>query len=135
MTQLILFYDGSCPLCVNEMLQLQQADTCGHIQLEDISDPDFSARFPQIDPLQANLVLHAMTPDNRILQGLDATCAAWGLTGKQAWLKRLRWPLIKPFADLGYRLFARYRYQISWVLTGQRRGECSSAACQLRRGK
>ncbi|MCL2913600.1 DUF393 domain-containing protein [Shewanella corallii] len=135
MAQLILFYDGTCPLCVNEMLQLQQADTLGCIQLEDISSPDFVARFPQIDPVEANLLLHAMTPDNRILLGLDATCAAWGLTGKQPWLRLLRLPLIKPVADLGYRLFARYRYQISWVLTGQRRGECGSAACQLRRGK
>lgn len=135
MTQLTLFYDGTCPLCVNEMLELQKADTTNSINLEDISAADFTSRYPRIDPIAANRLLHALTQDNRLLLGLDATCAAWGLTGKQRWLKLLRYPVIKPVADLGYRLFARYRYQFSWLLTGQRRGACTDKACQIKRGR
>jgi predicted DCC family thiol-disulfide oxidoreductase YuxK len=35
----------------------------------------------------------------------------------------LRWPIISWFADRAYNFFARHRYTISYLLTGQKRGK------------
>jgi predicted DCC family thiol-disulfide oxidoreductase YuxK len=131
MQTLTLFYDSYCPLCANEMDQLRRLDTHKRLRFADIHAVDFSQRYPDIDPQAADRILHARYDDGRMIYGLDVTHQAWALVGKQRWLAVLRWPVIRWFADLGYRFFARYRYGISLVLTGQRRcspgGSCASA--------
>lgn len=131
MQTLTLFYDSYCPLCANEMAQLRRLDTHQRLRFEDIHADDFSQRYPDIDPQAADRILHARYDDGRMIYGLDVTHQAWALVGKQRWLAVLRWPVIRCFADLGYRFFARYRYGISLVLTGQRRcspgGSCGIA--------
>lgn len=118
---LILFYDGFCPLCMAEMRRLQQCDQQNKLRLEDIQAENFAERYPQFDKTALNARIHGLTASGEVLQGLDVTCLAWRLVGKHAWLKVLRWPVIRWFADLGYGLFARYRYQISYWLTGKKR--------------
>ena len=64
------------------------------------------------------------SPDGTMLYGLDANCKAWELVGKKRWLRVLRWPVIRMFADLGYMFFAKNRSTISYLVTGKRR--CAS---------
>ncbi|MGB2045074.1 MAG: thiol-disulfide oxidoreductase DCC family protein [Porticoccaceae bacterium] len=118
---LTIFYDGGCPLCVAEMRHLQKLNTAGNIAFENIYEKDFSERFPHINQQQADRILHGQTSDGSMLYGLDVTYRAWVLVGKRRWVAVLRWPLIKWFADIGYLFFARYRYTISGLLTGQSR--------------
>lgn len=124
MQTLTLFYDSYCPLCAAEMDQLRRFDQQGRLRFADIHAPDFAERYPDIDPVAADRILHARYADGRMIYGLDVTHQAWALVGRHRWLAVLRWPVIRWFADLGYRFFARYRYGISLVLTGQRR--CSA---------
>ncbi|MDN3639385.1 DUF393 domain-containing protein [Simiduia curdlanivorans] len=119
MSALTIFYDSRCPLCVKEMLSLQRRNS-GQLGFEDIFQPDFSVRFPHINPERANAVLHGQTRDGELLLGLDVTAHAWALVGNPLF-KVLRRPLIKPIADLAYEFFARHRYRISYLLTGQAR--------------
>ena len=121
MKKLIVFFDSYCPLCVAEMNQLAQLDSKNLLQLEDIHKPDFAVRFPSIDPVAADRVLHAMDEDGAMLYGLGVTHRVWQSVGKKPWIAALRWPVIRLFADFGYRVFARNRYSISWLLTGKRR--------------
>ena len=129
--QLTIFYDSTCPLCVNEMRQLQALDersggaVC--IDFEDIYQDGFRDRYPDIDPQQADRILHGQLADGTLLLGLDVTCYAWQLVDRKPWLRVLRWPVIRWLADGAYWLFARNRYRLSWLLTGQRR--CRS--CEL----
>ena len=123
MTRLTVFYDSHCPLCMAEIRQLAALDVHGRLRLEDIHGEDFSQRFPHIDPQQADRVLHGQFEDGRMIYGLDVTAEAWGRVGKHRWLKVLRWPLLRPLSDLGYRLFARYRHPLARLLTGQSRAE------------
>ncbi len=129
--ELTIFYDGYCPLCVAEMEQLRHLDDerqgPARLLLEDIHSAGFSQRYPHIDPGAADRILHGQLADGRLIFGLDVTCLAWRLVERKPWLRLLRWPLIRWFADQAYLLFARNRYGISWLLTGQRR--CQS--CQL----
>lgn len=123
--KLTIFYDRLCHLCNSEMVLLKQADLKGHIQLEDINASDFSIRYPHIDIKHADSIMHAQTNEGEILLGLDATYAAWQTVGKHTWLCVLRWPIIRYFADKLYLLFAKYRHQISYVITGQQHPNCA----------
>ena len=118
---LTLFYDSYCPLCVSEMELLRKLDVNSRLRFEDIHAPDFPQRYPHIDPASANSVLHAEYDDGSMIFGLDVTHQAWATVNHKSWLVILRWPLIRWFADLGYRIFARHRYSISYLLTGTRR--------------
>ena len=129
---LTVFYDGFCPLCVAEMQTLHQLDKQNLLQLEDIHAEDFAKRYPHIDPIEADRLLHGQLDDGTIIKGLDVTCLAWKLVGKHKWMKVLRWPVIRVFADLGYRFFARYRHPISAFITGKPRCEsCLKDHCDL----
>ena len=129
--QLTIFYDGTCPLCCNEMQQLKRFDRLNQIHLEDLNASDINQRYPDLDTVKANTILHGLLTDGRWLLGLDVTVKAWGLTGKHRWIKLLRWPLIKPIADITYLAFARNRYRISYLLTGQKR--CADGRCNIKK--
>ena len=131
MEKMILFYDGSCPLCVAEMKQLRQLNTHQKLQFEDILLPDFNQRFPDISKEKASSILHGLLTtqtgdEQQLLLGLDVTYKAWNLVGKKKWLKLLRLPVIRIIADKAYLFFARNRYRISYLLTGKSR--CSSCS-------
>jgi len=121
MADLTVFFDGLCPLCRREMDALRALDKAQRIRFEDLNASDFSERFPYINIHKANRILHGESADGRVLLGLDVTCTAWALVGRGQWLAILRWPFIRLLADFGYRVFARYRYTISFLLTGERR--------------
>lgn len=132
MTELSIFYDGGCPLCVAEMDHLKRLDNAGKIAFEDICAADFNARFPRVDRQQADRILHGELGDGEMIYGLDVTYWAWVLVGKRHWVAILRWPLFKQLAQLGYLFFARYRHQISRLLTGKTRcNTCAGAETNL----
>jgi len=114
---LTIFYDGHCPLCTKEMAVLQQLNVDKKLILEDIHAKDFNLRFPHIDVIAADKILHGQLENGQVITGLDVTCLAWKIVGKHKWLQVLRWPLIRFFADRGYLFFARYRHAISAFVT------------------
>lgn len=123
MSALTIFYDGGCPLCAAEMRHLNSLDVLGKITFEDIYADDFSARFAHIDQQEADRILHGQLANGELIYGLDVTYQAWALVGKRRWVAILRWPLIKQVADVGYLFFAKHRYRISRLVTGQARCE------------
>ena len=117
---LVIFYDGLCPLCSAEMSKLKTLDTTECLVMVDITEAGFSDNYPDIDPRQAQNVLHGRL-NGQMIYGLDVTYWAWRLVGKGIWVEPLRWPLIKPMADRCYLFFARRRQRISRLLMlGQR---------------
>jgi len=125
--QLTIFYDSQCPLCLAEMQQLKAYDNAGRLNFVNLNTDDFSQYYPHIDQNHANRILHGQLETGEILLGLDVTYRAWSLVGKHKWLALLRWPIIRHLADGVYLLFARYRYGISYLLTGKSRcsGQCA----------
>ncbi|MBI3188764.1 MAG: DUF393 domain-containing protein [Gammaproteobacteria bacterium] len=119
--KLTIFYDSQCPLCLAEMQQLKKLDKTGSLGFANLHDADFEERYPHIDKVYANRILHGQLDTGEILLGLDVTCKAWSLAGKHRWLAILRWPVIRILADSIYLLFARHRYRISYWLTGKPR--------------
>jgi predicted DCC family thiol-disulfide oxidoreductase YuxK len=119
--KLRLFYDATCPLCAKEIGQLKALDQHNYIEFQNIYADDFEQRFPHIDPVAANTIIHGELADGSIIKGLDVTYLSWKLVGKNRWLAVLRWPVIRIFADFAYTVFAKHRYTISYWLTGQKR--------------
>lgn len=129
---LTIFYDGFCPLCLSEMRELKTLDTQQKLNLENIHADDFSERYPHIDPVEADRILHGQLANGQVIQGLEVTCMAWKLVGKHKWMQALRWPVIRIFADLGYKFFAKYRHPISSFVTGKPRcTSCEKGQCDL----
>lgn len=126
MIRLTIFYDGTCPLCVNEMDALRKQDKQNRIQFVDIYGKSFKF-FPNIDASKASTVLHALDEDNRLILGLDVTYQAWKLVGRGWLYAPFRWPGIKLLADWCYIKFANNRYTISKWLTGK--STCDSNKC------
>lgn len=119
MKPLTIFYDGFCPLCSAEIKQLHAYDFNERLSFEDIHAPDFVQRFPYIDQVKANRILHGQLSNGTMIYGLDVTYQAWRSVGKHRWLAVLRWPVIRWFADLAYLFFARYRNTISKLFAGK----------------
>jgi len=126
---LTIYYDGDCPLCMKEMQLLKRHDNKKYIHFIDLHNDNFSIDYPHINLSEAIRVLHGQLNTGKMLLGLDVTCKAWSLVGKHKWLTILRWPLIRIVADIIYRVFARYRSKISYLLTGNK--ICNS--CNLNR--
>jgi len=131
MSELKIFYDGACPLCLAEMRHLLNLDTQHKIDLVDINQQDFEEKYPDINKNKADAILHGQLADGSIILGLDVTHKAWSLVGKGYRTAILRWPLIRHFADLAYLFFAKYRHPISRLITGKSRCE----SCSLERKK
>ena len=131
MTELKIFYDGGCPLCLAEMKHLLKLDQYNKIDLVDINQEGFQAKHPNINRAKAEQILHGQLADGSILLGLDVTHKAWSLVGKGKWTAIIRWPLIRPIADFDYLQFARHRHFLSRLITGQERCE----SCNLERKK
>ncbi|ARS52345.1 thiol-disulfide oxidoreductase DCC family protein [Kushneria konosiri] len=128
MAELTLFYDGNCPLCVNEINHLKRLDQGRRIEFENIHAEDFTSRYPDVDREEASAILLGDVHGQRI-RGLDVTHRAWSLVGR-GWLTApLRWPLIRPIADRVYLWFAPRRYRISGWLTGRQRCDTCSGTC------
>jgi predicted DCC family thiol-disulfide oxidoreductase YuxK len=125
----ILFYDGLCPLCEKEVSHLLKRDKEKRIQFEDISLPDFSERYPELNLDDLNARIHGQLEDGTMITGLDVTHKAWSLVGVGWLYAPLRWPVIRWFADHFYLFFAKHRYRISYWLTGKER--CEGNRCDI----
>ncbi len=132
MKELTIFYDGGCPLCAKEMRHLQNLDTEQRIAYEDINAPDFNRRFPYIDRLKADQILHGELAGGELIYALDVTYVAWSMVGKRHWVAPLRWPLIKQVANWGYKIFAKHRHRLSTLLTGQARCDTCHSKGQVK---
>lgn len=128
MTQLTIFYDGNCPLCAREILALRARDEKKRLRFENIYAADFIYRYPYIDISSADRILHGQLSDGRMLYGLDVTAKAWALVNSHRWIQILRWPVIRWFADIAYRGFARLRHPIGRLFG--RQSHCKDNNCQ-----
>ncbi|WP_320823264.1 DUF393 domain-containing protein [Reinekea sp.] len=129
-TELTIFYDGGCPLCVSEMRQLARRDRAHRIDLQDIHAAGFAQRFPAIDPERADRILHGQLANGAMIYALDVTYEAWALVGKRHWVAILHWPVVRPVAHWVYLFFARHRGRIAKIVTGSERCEI----CDIQRG-
>ena len=116
MVKLILFYDGSCPLCTKEIVLLEKYDKNKEIQFEDITSDNFSERFTHIDLTKADAIIHGQLPNGEVITGMDVTFLAWEIVNRNKWLRLFKLPLIRTVTDWSYLIFAKHRKKITKLL-------------------
>ena len=111
-----------------EINHLKKRAQDGQLGFVDISLPDFSTRYPELDLDELNRRIHGLTETGEWLVGLDVTHKAWSLVGKSWLYAPLRWPGIKWFADKFYLWFAKHRHEIAYLVTRKERcdTQCSN---------
>jgi predicted DCC family thiol-disulfide oxidoreductase YuxK len=128
---LTIFYDGNCPLCAKEMEHLKKNDTANLISLVDIQQHSFEALHPSVKFVDAMKILHGHY-NGQLLLGLEVTYRAWTLVGKGFWVAPLNWPVFKTISHWVYLGLAKYRHQISAILTKAfsiKTSDCISGTC------
>ena len=93
---------------MREMAQLVKLKSDGLLLL-DIHTLPASGDIPDADTLLRDL--HLRLPDGTWVTGIDANVLAWGYTSVGSRLAWLRWPVVRPLAEMAYRIWARWRYR------------------------
>jgi len=112
---LTLFYDGACPICALEMDDLRSRNALNRLVFVDISQPGFDP-----SPFNASLedmgaLLHGQRADGSMVIGAETIRLAYRAVGLGHLAAPTALPLLKPFFDAAYVVFARNRYAISGV--------------------
>jgi len=106
-----VFYDGDCPLCTVVARWYLTATGADNLEFVNIASPEFNAAARGLDPLAVQRVIHARTPEGRVVRGLDALIAIWLELPDYRWRARLaRIPGIHFLLAAGYRLVAANRH-------------------------
>ncbi|UXU92154.1 thiol-disulfide oxidoreductase DCC family protein [Burkholderia sp. S-53] len=129
--ELVLYFDGRCPLCVAQMRRLAAWNTRHRLAFVDIAAPGFDPAPLAVDLPALNRELHARLPDGRMLTGVDSILAAYTLVGRRWLVWPLRVPAVRDaFAPL-YRRFARNRHAVSRWLGYHAEAHCDGQACGI----
>ncbi|WP_175835035.1 thiol-disulfide oxidoreductase DCC family protein [Burkholderia anthina] len=130
-SELVLYFDGRCPLCAAEIRRLGAQDTRHRLAFVDIAEPGFDPAPLGVDLCALNRELHARLPDGRMLTGMDSIVAAYTLVGRRGLVWLLRAPAVRDvFASL-YRRLARNRYVVSRWLGHRAEAHCDAQACGI----
>ena len=116
-----IFFDSHCPLCRMEMNALRDRDESESLVFIDIQNAEELKPYPQFKWQDLNARLHAIDGQGNLYTGLEASYQAWKRAGRGWVYAPLVWPGIKHLTEPLYRFFARYRYSISYALTGKKR--------------
>lgn len=110
---LLIFYDGSCLVCAQEVDHYRLMDHAGLLKPVDISLPGFAAGRWGISQSDFMRELHVIDRGGTVYRGVDAFVAIWQAFPESVLLRLLtrliRLPVVNPLARLGYRIFARFR--------------------------
>ncbi|MBN3836549.1 DUF393 domain-containing protein [Burkholderia sp. Ac-20344] len=128
-TELVLYFDGRCPLCVAEIKRLAARDARQQLAFVDIAEPGFDPAPLGVDLSALNRELHARLPDGRVLTGVDSILAAHALTGRRWLVRLLRVPAVRGALAPLCRRFARNRHAVSRWLGYHAEAPCDEAAC------
>lgn len=106
--KLRVFHDASCPICRAEMEELSKVDDNGTLQLVDCSADGFFDKEAELAGLNQQELLSAMyvqDDSGHWYQGPDAFAEIYGRLGIERMAALWGSRPLRPFVNLGYRLF------------------------------
>ncbi len=110
-----LLYDGQCPLCVREVNFLQKQDRDrGLVAFVDIADDNYnSAENGGVDFATAMGRIHAVLPDGSVIKNVEVFRQVYNILGIGWIYAATGWPIIGPFVDLLYGIWADWRLKLT----------------------
>ena len=119
-TMRTLIYDGQCRLCVTAKDGLERAGADRDVRYVPYQSDEAVCRLGADYKPGRPDVAFLVEDDGTVRKGLDAFLElAPGLRGGRAIHALLRVPLLRPLANLVYRLVARYRYKLFGAVTAR----------------
>ncbi len=114
--ELTLYFDGSCPLCLAEVIFLQSRNVQGQLAFVDVTQTGFQATDHHISCEAAMAQIHGRTAQGHVLVGVPVFAMAY----KLAKLPVLAWilsrPWLTPILQPAYVWFAKHRQTISRLI-------------------
>ncbi len=106
-----IYFDGECQLCSREIEMFQRRVHDGSLNYVDISQPTFDENAHGVEESKVQHHMHVRNHEtDQLLIGVDALIGMWEVVPGFRWLATItRFPLVKPFARLGYVFFAWIR--------------------------
>ncbi len=122
MAEVIVWFDGGCPLCRREIGVMRRLDRAGAIQFLDVASPD--AGSCPLDRAELLARFHAME-DGRLVSGAAAFAAMWRAIPALRPIGLLaRNPLALRILEAAYRMFLRVRPRLQrWIVRLEARAE------------
>jgi len=113
--QIKLLYDGLCPLCLREVNFLAKRDAGrGIVTFVDIADLAYQPeRHGGVDFSTAMGRIHAVLPDGTVIQGVEVFRRIYTALGIGWIYAATRWPVIGPFVDWAYDIWANWRLKLT----------------------
>lgn len=123
-TELEVFFDGDCPLCLKEINMIRRMDHQQKILFTDIAAPQFDINACGKTMRQLMEEIHARLPDGTWVTGVDVFRLLYSAIGFGWLVVPTRLPGVSHFLDLTYRVFARNRLKLT--------GRCqNNGACEI----
>ena len=114
--QLKLLYDGQCPFCRREVDWLRRRDRAGRLAFEDIAAVGHDPAQYGLTTEEVQSVLHAVSPNGRVLRRVEAIRAAYRAIGLGWLVAPTGWPGLRWICDRLYGLFARNRVRLGCLI-------------------
>ncbi len=110
--QLIVFYDGSCPLCSKEIRHYRKLKALQPVHWSDISQNRTLLKPFSINHDDAMRVLHVIDPKGNTVRGAAAFVCIWkALPGYRHLARTITALRLTAILDWGYHRFAGWRYK------------------------
>jgi predicted DCC family thiol-disulfide oxidoreductase YuxK len=110
-TELTIYYDGACPLCLAEIHLLKQHNDCNLLAFIDLQSLDASTAT--IDCTLALEVIHATLGDETVIVGPEVFFEAYKRTNLTLMKYLFSFRFVRYCYATCYVFFAKYRHQIS----------------------
>ena len=111
-TRPVLLYDGSCGFCRGGVAWLQRQIPEGAVEYLSTADPKVTARFPHLTTASLDRRMYLVEASGKTWGGARAIAFALKLSPGYRWLGIfLDFGPIRPFAAVGYWVFARLRHR------------------------
>lgn len=108
--QTTIYYDGSCPLCRNEIAYYKSCGGQDRLAFVDVSGPGAARLAPDLDRQAAMKRFHVRRADGTLVSGALAFATVWQQIPQWRWAGRLfALPGPRHIADLVYFVYLRYR--------------------------
>jgi predicted DCC family thiol-disulfide oxidoreductase YuxK len=124
-----LLFDGECPMCRREVEWLLRRNAAKCFAAVDIAAPGFDPAVWGVDGAAVHRWLHGVRGDGTVVTGMAAVREAWQAVGLGWVMAPTGWPVLRWFADLGYRAFARWRVPLGNLMG---RKACTTGRCAVR---
>jgi predicted DCC family thiol-disulfide oxidoreductase YuxK len=107
-----VYYNSACPVCdAGINAQKNKSSECA-IDWNDIHTNNELVQDVSDDIEYVRERLHVVDENNEVFVGINAFIAIWRHSPKERWKATLlSLPIIKPFANCAYNIFARLLYQ------------------------